>query len=172
MRWFFILLLFLPFSMKAFDISQLRKSYIAAVKDKEVAEKFYKMLEPQASSSPLMLAYYGSAQAIMAKHAWNPCKKMEYVKSGLKTMETAVAKSPESLEIRFLRFSLEYYLPSFLGLSKHMEEDAAKMLELAQKGQIDIEDPVLVKNVIGFLKKSGRYSAKELTIFDAALNNG
>lgn len=166
---FFLTAMFLhPLRSSAFDLQRVRREFYAAVNDKKSAEALYKKLGAIKSSDPLYTAYYGSAKAVMAKHAWNPYRKLDYLKSGLQYIEDAVRRSPDNLEIRFLRFSIEYYLPSFLGMSKHLDEDGKKMLGLIESNRAGIDDPVLLKNIVDFLKKSGRYNAREL----AALNGG
>ena len=159
-------------SLNEIDLSAMRKEFYASVNDKEVAERFCKRLQGQYRSSPLLLAYYGSVQAVMAKHSWNPYRKLSFVKNGLRDLGAAVEKSPQSLEIRFLRFSIEHYLPSFLGLSNHLEEDSKKILTLIEKNDFGTADYELVKNMVGFLRKTSRFTAKELEILNGALKNG
>ncbi|KAA8482544.1 hypothetical protein [Arcticibacter tournemirensis] len=173
-RYFFILfVLSTSFTnLNAFDIKQVRQEFYAAVKDKDAAEKFCEKMKAMRSSDPLLTAYYGSAQAIMAKHSWNPYRKVAYLKSGLHDLEKAVASSPESLEIRFLRFSVEHYMPSFLGLGKHLEEDRKKIVELVEKDSFGTADSTLVKNIIIFLKKTNRFNTKEVEILNEGIKNG
>lgn len=148
----------------AYDVKQARKDFFNALKSKEQAELFCHNLKNASGQGALMLAYYGSAQAIMAKHAWNPYSKIQYVRKGLKDLVTAVNRSPESLEVRFLRFSIEYYTPSFLGLSKHQEEDAQKILALVSANRIGIEDPALLHDMFVFLRNCGHFNTEQLAM--------
>jgi hypothetical protein len=118
------------------------------------------------------MAYLGSAQAIRARHSFNPYNKVTYLKSGLKTLETAVRSSPQDLEIRFLRFSLEHYIPSFLGYSKHLETDRAKIVELAKQRKFGAMDKALLINLLNFMKETKRCSKQEIATLDHAINNG
>ncbi len=171
-RILFTLLLLVPSIIYASDIKQVRKEFYAAVKDKEAAEEFYKKLKGQNLSDPILIAYYGSAQAIMAKHAWNPYRKISYLKSGLGDLKTAVARSPDCLEIRFLRFSVEHYLPSVLGFSVNLDEDRKKIIELIEKDNFGTADSTLIKNIITFLKKTNRFNDHEIAVLDEGLKNG
>src|SRR6476661_3554940 len=91
-----------------YDIQKIRKDYIASIKNESTAVKLYEQLQAIKNPDPLILAYLGSAQAIRAKHAWSPINKLNYLKEGCKTLDKAVNKNPNQLEIRFLRFSLQH----------------------------------------------------------------
>ena len=154
------------------DLPQIRKDYYRAVNNEKAAETFYSGLKARKSTEPIILAYFGSAQAIRARHAINPYNKLTYLKSGLKTLETAVSSSPQDLEIRFLRFSLEHYIPSFLGFSKHLETDREKIVELAKQRKFGAMDKPLLVNLLTFMKETKRCSKQEIAILDQAINNG
>ncbi len=168
----FIILIFSYTSSSADNLTQIRKDYYNAVNNEKVAEKFYLDLRARNSSEPIILAYLGSAQAIRAKHAFNPYHKITYLKSGLNTLETAVKASPQNLEIRFLRFSLEQNVPSFLGYSKHLDTDRVKIVELVKHKKFgDMNKPLLV-NLLSFMKETKRCSKQEIATLDQAINNG
>jgi hypothetical protein len=154
------------------DLPDIRKDYYNAINNEKAAEKLYLNLKARNSSEPIILAYLGSAQAIRARHSFNPYNKVTYLKSGLKTLETAVKSSPQDLEIRFLRFSLEHYIPSFLGYSKHLETDRAKIIELAKQRKFGAMDKPLLVNLFNFMKETGRCSKQEIATLDHAINNG
>lgn len=150
------------------DIKQIRAEFYEAVNKEAAAEGFYKKMKAADLNNPLMLAYYGSASALRAKHAWNPYHKVSYLKAGMKDIDKAVAEKPEHLEIRFLRFSLEHYLPAFLGYSKHLETDRKKIIALIEKNQLSTVDKSLLTHIIGFMKESGRCSPAEIAALKKA----
>ncbi len=164
MRTVLFILFLLPLSLRAYDVSQARRDFFLALKDKNQAELFCENLRAVKSQNALMLAYYGASQAIMAKHAWNPYSKLQYVRRGIKDLEKAVGMSAENLEVRFLRFSIEYYTPSFLNLSKHQDEDAKKIMALVSADKINIDDPALLHDMFVFLRNCGRFSPAELSL--------
>ena len=166
------LLLFLPQALFAYDIRKIRLEYNAAVNDEKKADEFYSKLEKMRPLDPLLLAYFGSAEAVKAKHALNPYSKLAYLKSGSKTLNLSVSKSPDNLEIRFLRFTLEHYVPKFLGYSKHLPEDKKKIIDLIAKRQFGEVDSSLLKNIISFMKESRRCTKAELEVLNKALPNG
>jgi hypothetical protein len=148
-----------------YDIDKIRTNYIEAVNDSKKSEIFYKELIAIPKPDALILAYLGSVQAIRAKHAWNPVNKMNYLKQGSKTLDYAVDLASNNLEVRFLRFSLEHFLPTFLGYSQHLETDKNKILELlehknregALKGKT-----IILKNIINFMIESKRCNLDEI----------
>lgn len=166
------LFLFFPGLVTANDLPQIRKEYYAAVNDGKAAEKFYNKLKKINSSEPLMMAYFGISQAVKARHAINPYNKLSYLRNGMKVLNSAVAKSQDDLEIRFLRFSIEHYIPSFLGYSQHLEADRKKIIELSKQRKFGAMDKALLVNLLKFMKETERCKPQEIAILDESINNG
>lgn len=153
---------------QAYDIKKIREDYITAINSSDKADELYNQLSAIKNPDPLLLAYLGSVQALKAKHAWNPVSKLSYLNQGFKTINSAVAKAPNEIEVRFLRFSLEYYVPSFLGFSKNLHNDKVKIIELLQKQhpiKLDI-DKTILKNMIYFMVHSDECTPEELAILE------
>lgn len=135
------------------DLSQIRADYVVAINDSEKADELYAQLSSIKNPDPLILAYFGASKAVKAKHDWNPVNKLNYIKEAFNTVNQAVSKKPDQMEIRFLRFSLAYYVPSFLGYSKNIEIDKKKIIELLN-GQNNFNlniDPTILKNMVNFM---------------------
>ncbi|WP_207428152.1 hypothetical protein [Pedobacter sp. SYSU D00535] len=154
------------------SLKQVRQQYYQAVTSEEVADRLHSELKQQKLTDPVLLAYFGATQSVRAKHAINPYNKVSFLKSGLRTLQTAVSRSPENLEIRFLRFSLEHYLPSFLGMSKNLTADRKKMVDLIKRREFGAIDATLLKNIISFMKETKRCTAEELAVLNRAISNG
>ncbi len=167
-----VLLLSFPIITYANDLPQIRKDFYLAVNNQKAAESLYERLKAKNSADPTVMAYLGSVQAVRARHAFNPYNKIAYLKSGTKILEAAISKSPETLEIRFLRFSLEHYIPSFLGFSKHLETDKRKIIVLAKQKQFGAMDRPLLLNLLSFMKETKRCSPQEIAILEQAIANG
>lgn len=70
--------------------------------------------------------------------------------------------SPSNVEIRFLRFSTQYYLPSILGFSDNLQEDKeAIMNNLEFLNQNELEDELL-QFIIQFMGESNLCSSEEI----------
>ena len=159
------------YQAKAIDINQLRKDYILSVDDSQKADDVCKKLEAIKNPDALTLAYLGSIQAIKGKHAWNPVNKMSYLKQGFTTIDKAVVKDPNQLEVRFLRFSLQYYVPAFLGYSKNLIVDKDKIVSLIKNttaSDLKMEKEVF-KNIVKFMIDSKKCTAQEVMVLKNAL---
>lgn len=157
--------------LKAMDIHQLRKDYIVSVADSEKADQLYKQLKAVKNPDALTLAYLGSVEAIQGKHAWNPVNKLSYLKQGFATIDKAVIKDPNQLEVRFLRFSLQYYVPAFLGYSKNLLADKDKIIALIKNtSAADLKmDKEVFRNIVNFMIDSKKCNAQEIAVLKKAL---
>jgi hypothetical protein len=159
------------YQSKAIDINQLRKDYILSVDDSNKADELYEKLSTIKNPDALTLAYLGSIEAIKGKHAWNPINKLSYLKQGFATIDKAVAKDPNHLEVRFLRFSLQYYVPAFLGYSKNLTTDKNRIVALIKNTTAsDLRmNKVVFKNIINFMIDSKKCNANEIAILKKAI---
>ena len=166
------LVFFLFTSCYGQQLSVLREEYYKAINDAKAADRLYEKLKQKSASDPVIMAYLGSSQALKARFSWNPYNKLSYLSQGLKTLGIAVSRSPENLEIRFLRFSLVHYLPAFLGYSNTLDADKKMIVELIRRERFGSMDSVLLKNLIGFMKETKRCTPGELAILNGVVLNG
>lgn len=152
------------------QLQDVRKNYYAAITNARAADSFYRRISALNHSDPLLLAYFGSAQALRARFSWNPYNKLSYLSDGIKTLKQAVQKDPDNLEIRFLRFSLVHYLPGFLGYGDTLEQDRRAIIELVKRKQFGQIEKDMLKNLVDFMKKSNRCGAQEIAILEQASN--
>lgn len=80
------------------------------------------------SKNNLLLGYKGAVELGMARHDPNVFKKMGYFNDGKKNMEKSIENDPENIELRFLRLTIQTYLPAFLGYDGSKEGDKAFVL--------------------------------------------
>lgn len=106
-----------------YNISQLRQQYVQASKEEAVAKQFHEKMSAYTKNDPLVLAYKAASEAVMAKYVWNPYSKLKQLRAANAIFEDAVALDNDNTEIRFLRFTVEHYVPRYLNLSPHVEED-------------------------------------------------
>lgn len=151
---------------KAYDLDKIRKDYIASVKDTKKSEELYSYLSAIKNPDAIILAYLGSAEAIRAKHSWNPYNKMSYLNEGFKKLNEAVEKDPNQLEVRFLRFTLQHYVPNFLGYSKNINEDKGRIISLLKnKNTGSLRDEKdLMNNMIHFMIESEECNPNEVAL--------
>ncbi|WP_162052745.1 hypothetical protein [Pontibacter pamirensis] len=106
-----------------YNVSKLRLQYLQASKEEAVAKQFHKKMSAYSENDPLLLAYKAASEAVMAKYVWNPYSKLKQVRTANAIFEDAVALDKDNAEIRFLRFTLQHYVPRYLNLSGQVEED-------------------------------------------------
>lgn len=165
----FLLFLFLLYTANPFsaycqktDVMALRKDMLRAIKSPKVTDSLYNVLQTVNKKPPLVLGYFGGLEALKAKDSWNPYKKIKLLIASHKTMEQAVNASPNDMEIKFLRFSIEFYLPGFLGLSKDMVSDKNMIIHQLKLKNYGSADKDYVKNIIKFMIDSKQCTAQEV----------
>ena len=109
------------------SLPNLRRQYQQAATSKEAGEKFYQLMESYQEQNAVGLAYKAAAEAIRARDA-SMFNKLTYVQNAMKQFDRAVKLAADNAEIRFLRLSVESNVPSFLGLSPHVDEDRQFLL--------------------------------------------
>lgn len=115
-------------SANAYKLTELRVQFLEASKDGKLGREFHKLMSNYEDNNPVVLAYKAVSEAIMAKHVWNPYMKMKHLQKSSEIFETAVQLDATSPEIRFLRFTVEHYVPRYLNMSKNLEDDKAKII--------------------------------------------
>ncbi len=107
----------------------IRKNIGDVFKTEETCLRFKALFdETDISKSNLLLGYKGAVELGMARHHSNPFKKMGYFGDGKDMLEKAISLEPESIELRFLRLTIQANLPTFLGYSDEKENDKAFVL--------------------------------------------
>ena len=98
----------------------------------------------------LLLGYHGATLLGMARHDPNPFKKMSHFSDGKKLLEKAISRDPNSLELRFLRLTIQTYMPSFLGYDDSKESDKAFLLN-----NLDgVKNETFASSVRGFIAEA------------------
>ncbi|GAB2953944.1 hypothetical protein GCM10027048_19040 [Hymenobacter coalescens] len=113
-----------------YALPKLRQHYRQAAADEAASRRFHQLMSAYAEANPVVLAYKAASEAILAKHTGGLFDKLDRVKSASRQFDEAVVMSPRNPEIRFLRFSVESNLPSFLGASKHVDEDRTFLTQI------------------------------------------
>lgn len=119
----FVSLVFLSsFTFNQTDgILELRSSFQRALTSSKSANDLNTLTSKQETA--IVKAYHGVSYTLLGKHASNPIKKLEFLKKGLPLLNQAVQEKPLDVEIRFLRFSVEENVPSFVQIERHINTD-------------------------------------------------
>jgi len=109
------------------DFMVIRSEYRAALTSPKHIQTLKSSTKPHIQDA-LSLAYYATAVALEARESsWVPTK-IKLANSAHELLNKAVTKDPNSIEIRFLRFSFEANTPSMLGLQTHVSADKTFLL--------------------------------------------
>lgn len=116
--------------MSTGDIHRIRKEFHVATSDHEKASMLYaSLLKLDPKPNTLQYAYLGATEALLAKYSFNPITKLRYLNSACQKLNQSIASNPTNIEIRYMRFSIEVNVPSYLGYSKHINEDKGILIK-------------------------------------------
>ena len=120
------------------SIELARKEFKKAVYSAKVNNEVHQLLLSSKTQDPLTQAYVAYFTALKARHVTSPYEKIKHVRSFDLTIKKAVALAPNNLEIRFLRFSIQDQLPTYLGYSKELAVDKKMILQQIQSHKVDV----------------------------------
>jgi len=160
-----------PINTQKNNIPELRKQMLRAISNPKVVDSLYKNLHNDAPKQPLVIAYLGALEALKAKDSWNPYNKIRFLSLSGKTVDKAVSESPNDLEIRFIRFSIQTNLPHFLSLNKDLDSDKIQILQQLKQKNYGSADKLFVQNIIKFLIDSGQCSPQEILFLHQQSNS-
>jgi len=172
MKFRFLLHIFIFLSVHSYaesiisdEFRNIKVAVHRAIESPAVTDSLYLALKSGNTDNPLIVAYIGTLEALKAKHSWNPYNKIRYVSLSQKTMKMAVERDPNNLEIRFMRFTIQHYTPSFLGFSKDLDEDRKAIVRQFKNRRFGFADAPLIKNIALFMIESDRCLKEELIVF-------
>lgn len=146
-----------------FERVDLRNYFLKAQTQKETRDFMITNLEKISNRTPVQDSYLGIAYALRTSEVEGNFAKIKLVLKARKHLNSGVERTPKDPECRFLRLSLEHALPSFLGMSKHIEED----LDVIFKNVTFVDDsPAIKKEILNFLKSSNRCSPSQTKLLD------
>jgi tetratricopeptide (TPR) repeat protein len=146
---------------ESYQAAELRDYYQKASKCGQTAEAFHKFMSAYTGKDPVILGFKGASEAVMAKYAWSPYNKLKHLKTSAAIFEQAVKLDPDNAEIRFLRYTVEYYVPRYLNLSGHVEEDRKIILNSLYNYPKSGLNPEPVKIMRDFLLTANHLNEQE-----------
>jgi hypothetical protein len=131
-------------------IKDVRLMAHKATKSEEGCVKLISLLSPyNENNNPLLMGYRGASTMVMAKHAFNPFCKFSYFKKGKNILENAIKADNSNIELRFLRFTIQNNVPSFLNYGSHKKSDKLFLSKYVS----EVEDQELKKIINDYLLK-------------------
>ncbi|TKB97117.1 hypothetical protein [Pedobacter cryotolerans] len=147
------------FTMSDVEVATLRKLYYEAAENKAAVKKLSALLaKVNDNSDAILIGYRGATEMMEAKYAFNPVTKLSRFNKGKNYLEKAIKKEPKQAELRFIRFSIQTNLPSFLGYNDHIKIDKDVLINSIVK----IDDKQLKNNIIEYLIISKQCNQEEI----------
>lgn len=143
-------LLFFPLLLWSNTLEDLRNKYPEVVTDSELCKNLIQNLSDKKDLSAIEQAYLGAIQTIWANHTKSPISKWKTFQRGKDNLEAAVKASPNSIEIRMLRYSVQSNCPKFLNYYDKVDADRDYIME----NRAQIKSPALLKIYHDLLKSS------------------
>lgn len=75
------------------------------------------------TNQPIYKGFLAVGNFLMAKHVFNPFKKMSYFNEGKIHLEKAIKDDPKDLELRLMRLITQEKIPKVLNYNQQITED-------------------------------------------------
>jgi len=111
------------------ELADIRTLYAEAENDASKAATGLRLTGRISDKSAVTLAYKGAFEALQAKFSWNAVYQFNQVNKAMKLLDRAVELDSENPEIRYLRYSVNFFLPVFLQKNASLEADKMLLLE-------------------------------------------
>ena len=119
-----LLILLLHTSNYNSDINVVRELYLSAYINEDSCNNLGEKLNSIENNKEILIkGYQGCFYFIKCKFINNPIEKLIYFRKGKKLLETAIKEDPKSVELKFLRYSIQKNLPRFLSYHDNLEKD-------------------------------------------------
>lgn len=154
------------FNPNAYNIDEIRAAFHQAVLDECQIDDFYQLaLSIGDTDDAVALSYKAAGYVMKAKNTWNPIENLRLVSNYKKKINEAVHLDPSNAEVRFLRFSIGFYLPDILGLRKNIIADKEAIIENLCQFDLQGIDPEFNRFILWFIENSGHYNDAEVSLF-------
>lgn len=165
-----LFLLCLLFQLESFSQQlsrqQLRDLFLPATERKTALDSLMCRLESIENKTPVQESYLGICNGYYCQHVDGNWAKLKYVMKAKNHLNAAVDRDSKDPELRFMRLMLEHFLPSFLGLNKHIPDDLKVIF--ANMRFID-DNPPVKKKVLDFLLWSKRCTPEQERLLQTEL---
>lgn len=152
MKLFCILLLFVIQPPKEVpDEEKIRRLFNESVNEKKKAIELVAYID-MCKTTSLSLGYQGAAKMLLAKFESNVFKKYDLFQEGKVEIERAIQMDPESVELRFIRFSCQSNIPWFLNYRCSLKNDKEILVQSIKQNNSRIEP--IRKQIVSALVQS------------------
>jgi len=105
-------------------MNEIRELYSVAYLSNERCDMLGKAVNKKdINDSYLINGYRGCYYLIKCKFIKNPITRLKYFRRGKNLLEVAIMENNKSVELRFLRYSIQTNLPKYLLYNKEIKKD-------------------------------------------------
>jgi len=166
----FLFVLLLVGSSMGQPLNEIRKRFHQAVLSQDSINDYYQYMRGIENVSPTVLAYRAAAEAMMAQTLWNPLAKLSQVHQYDRMIFQAIDLDMNNLEIRFLRFAIEFHLPRILMMSKHLDEDRDFIVDNLWRCKEMNIDPKFEQYITYFMNETGMLLPEQIMVIKQLLS--
>jgi len=136
-------------SSNTVEIEDVRLLFHKAQSSQKICTELIELLHPfNENNNVIFLGYRASATMLMAKHLYNPFSKLSYFRKGKLMLEKAIQFDQKNVELRFLRYTIQTNVPSFLNYYANKENDRLFLVQSLAK----LNDQKLKNIISSYLK--------------------
>lgn len=129
MKTIIIIISFLCIPIQSLDLNTIRNGYKAAAQDNTKLEAYNRQLTTITKNSNIVLVgYKGAGIALKGRYSKKIKEKKRFFIEGVSLLEYAIEKSPNNIELRFVRLGIQENTPKLLKYKGKIEEDKSYVL--------------------------------------------
>ena len=106
-------------------MTDLRTHMRDAFKDEDLCDRLQERLRKEDLQRPVLKGYMATLTMAKSVHLVNPFAKFAPFNEGKAMLEEAIATEPASVELRFLRLTIQANVPGFMDYDEALAEDRA-----------------------------------------------
>lgn len=122
------------------NIKEIRETFILASNNSNDCEKLEEITKYNHVEEPVVYSYHLSAKILKSKYMINPFKKYSVFQSSSKKLDSVVIQNPNSVEIRFLRYLIQFNAPKVLGYYDFLESDYMFIIDNISSENLHLQD--------------------------------
>ncbi len=134
---------------------EARQKMPRAFEDEKESQALYDKISKVKDPDPILKGYIGGVNIAQSKHA-PLLDKSGYFKKGTALLDEAIKEKPNTLELLFLRLTIQINLPSFLGYNDNRDDDKKFVL-----ANLASATPDLRQRISNFIRKSDFFTDEE-----------
>ncbi len=140
------------------SLAEVRTLYQKAATQEEACNNLISILTPYSEKGNVVFDGYKACGTMMlANYTSNPFSKYQYFSEGKSGLEKSIELDNKNIELRYLRFTIQTNLPSFLEYNNSINEDKLFLINAMPA----ITDLSLKQTIISYLENSSYLTVVE-----------